>query len=151
MKSSASLTTESSVLISEARLHEEALIKAFIVKAKHKRMISQLANPKRRDAVLKTFAHFRDLNPRWAHRCAPSLHNPSSIEQLLRSKGAPSLCYAISQDSLMDGRFLSLNEALAAVVGQLGFGTFISSIPGKLGYFEDEDGRFIREKSLRDP
>ena len=138
-------------MIGEARLHEEALIKAFIVNAKHKRMISLLANPKRRDDVLRNLGHFRDLDPRWAHRFAPPLHNPSSIEQLLRSKGAPSICYAISEDRLMDGRLLPLNEALLAVVGQLGFGTFISCIPGKLGYFEDEDGRYILEKSLREP
>jgi hypothetical protein len=100
MKPLASHPIASPVLLAEARLHEEALIKAFIVKAKHERMISLLANPRRRDAVLRTFAHFRDLDPRWAHRFDPSLHNPSSIEQLLRSKGAPSICYAISEDSL---------------------------------------------------
>jgi hypothetical protein len=108
-------------------------------------MITLLMNPKRRDAVLSKMGHFRGLDPRWAHSFTPALHSPSSIEELLRSKGAPPTCYAISENSSIDGRFLSLNEALKETAGS-GFGTLLSCIPGKLGYFEDEEKRFILER-----
>jgi hypothetical protein len=132
--------------VADARLHEEAVIKAFIVKPKQERMTSLLANPKRRAAVLNKMDHFGDLDLRSAHSFASALHDPSSIEQLLRSKGAPPTCYAISENSSIDGRFLPLIEALTAV-RSFGFGTLLSCIPGKLGYFEDEEKRFILEKS----
>ena len=128
----------------DARFHEVALIKAFIVSRKHPRMISLLANQNRRDAIVNKLSHFRDLDPRWAHRLLPSIHNASAIEELLRSKGAPTICYAISEDSSIDGRFLPLIDALTTA--DSGFGTFLSCIPGRLAYFEGEDGRFLLEK-----
>jgi hypothetical protein len=127
----------------DARFHEEALIKAFIVARKHARMISLLANQKRRSAITNKMGHFRDLDPRYARRLPPSVHNASAIEEFLKSKGAPPVCYAISEDSSIDGHFLRLVDALT-VVGS-GFGTFLSCIPGRLAYFEDEDDRFILE------
>jgi hypothetical protein len=132
--------------VADARLHEEAVIKAFIVKPKHRRMISLLANPKRRGTVLSKMYHFRDLDSRWAHRFEPRLQNPASIGELLRSKGAPAVCYAVSTNSEIDGRFTDLNNALMAIVGY-GHGTLLSCIPGKLGYFEDEEKRFILERT----
>jgi len=46
----------------------------------------------------------------------------------------------------MDGREFPLIDALKRIVGY-GMGTIVSCIPGKLGYFEDEDGRCILEKT----
>jgi hypothetical protein len=40
---------------------------------------------------------------------------------------------------------LGLEIALKETVGRQ-MGTFISCIPGKLAYFEDEDGRYILER-----
>jgi hypothetical protein len=106
-------------------------------------MISLLANQKRRSAITNKMGHFRDLDPRWAHCLPSSVHTTPAIEELLRSKGAPPTCYAISENSEIDGRILPLKEALTAVIGWE-FGTLVSCIAGKLGYFEDD--RLILEK-----
>jgi hypothetical protein len=61
----------------------------------------------------------------------------SKIEKLLRIRGAPAACWLVSQRSDWDGRQMPLTNALEAVVGA-GFGTVISCIAGRLGYFEGE-------------
>jgi hypothetical protein len=48
----------------------------------------------------------------------------------------------MSEDSDLDGKELPLLEALKKVVGYQ-MGTFLSCVPGKLAYFEDEDDRWI--------
>jgi hypothetical protein len=69
----------------------------------------------------------------------------ADILETLRSKGAPEKCFAISEDDDLDGKELFLSDALKEIVGR-GIGTFLSCIPGRLAYFEDEDGRFILER-----
>jgi hypothetical protein len=44
-----------------------------------------------------------------------------------------------------DGKEVNLQIALEETIGRQ-MGTFISCIPGKLAYFEDEDGRYILER-----
>ena len=55
---------------------------------------------------------------------------------LLKSYGAPRMCYAISL-SPIDGQYLPLDIALETAVGH-GMGSLISCIPGKLAYWEGE-------------
>jgi hypothetical protein len=62
-------------------------------------------------------------------------------------KGAPETCYALSEDSELDGKEIPLSEALKEVVG-CGMGTFLSCLAGRLAYFEDEDGRWILERRV---
>ena len=78
--------------------HEPAFVKAFIVRAKQERYLELLSKPKRRQAVLDSLAHFSDLDPRFQVPIPPSERSPSGIEALLRSRGAPSECYLISED-----------------------------------------------------
>jgi len=62
---------------------------------------------------------------------------------LLRSKGAGATVHVISEDSTIDGKQLDLEEAISRVTGG-GMGTILSCIPGKLGYFEDEEVKSSR-------
>jgi hypothetical protein len=55
------------------------------------------------------------------------------------------MCYVLSEDGALDGKELLLADALGQILGR-GMGTFLSCIPGKLAYFEDEDGRWILER-----
>ena len=71
--------------------------------------------------------------------------NPSSLLKLLVGKGAGSKCWVISGDSHLDGQEMELQAALEETVGYQ-MGTFISCIPGKLAYFENEDGRYILQR-----
>ena len=129
--------------------HEQATIKAFVVRGRQERFSSFLANPKNRNKFTKELAHFRWFDGRYATtvpwKVDPSLklsgRHAQGIEnvcRLLRSKGAGKTCWVISEDSKLDGQELQLESALENVIGG-GMGTILSCIPGKLGYFEGED------------
>jgi hypothetical protein len=104
-----------------------------------------LAKPKRRSVLTDTLVHFKHLDLRHAVQISGHQRRASVILELLKSKGAPETCYALSEDSELDGKEILLTDALASIVG-CGMGTFLSCIPGKLGYFEDEDQRWILER-----
>ena len=127
--------------------HEQALVLAFIKPQKQQRWLEFLANPKRRGDILKTLPHLRDLDERFAHRIPSAQQTTAGILDLLRSHGAPVECYLVSESSELDGRSLSLDEALGAVIG-MGMGTLVSCIPGRLGYFEGESqgARYLLER-----
>jgi len=126
---------------------EELFLTAFINKARRERLAELLANPKRRRQATSALAHFHELDPRWLVEIPHHQQSATSIERLLRSKGAPDTCHLISESSDLDGRSLPLASALERVVGQ-GMGTLISCIPGKLGFFEGEgpSDRYILER-----
>jgi hypothetical protein len=127
---------------------EAALIRAFIVPAKQERLVELLGRPRRRQDVLRTLYHFADLDPRFISRIPAAEDSAEGIEVLLRSKGAPDLCYAISTDRDLDGRTVPLRVALTRTHG-LGHGTLLSCVPGSLGYFEGEEigERYVLERS----
>lgn len=60
-----------------------------------------------------------------------------SIIAELEQSGAPEEAYAISTLSDLDGRFVRLDEAIGRLVGWQA-PTFLSCIPGQLGYLEYE-------------
>jgi hypothetical protein len=104
-----------------------------------------LEKPKRRKDITRTFCHFKHLDMSYAIR-VPSTHRLTpELSKLLKSRGAPDSCYAISEDDELDGKEVLLLDALALIRGR-GIGTFLSCIPGKLAYFEDEDQRWILER-----
>lgn len=118
---------------------EEATVRAFIQKTKHERCIQFLASPKNRRKFTSELCHFKWLDERFAHPIPPSTaHTAKEIAALLRSKGAGPTVHVISEDSDIDGKELDLNEAISRVRGGQ-MGTILSCIPGKLGYFEDEE------------
>jgi hypothetical protein len=119
--------------------HESGVVKAFVTPSKQERVLELLSKPKRRRAVLDTLYHNAPLDSRYMSRIASSDQSAGQIEALLRSKGAPDMCYAIWTDSSLDGSSVLLREALERIVGQ-GQGTILSCVPGQLAYFEAEDG-----------
>ena len=128
--------------------HESEVVKAFFLPAKRERYLEFLTNPKRRRKLIAELAHFGGLDPRWCVEIPPSLQRAESIEDLLHRRGAGPLCWVISERSQLDGRQMGLGEALdAAVGGQMG--TILSCIPGELGYFEDEEKRWILQRKQR--
>jgi hypothetical protein len=126
---------------------EAALIRAFVVPSKRERLVELLGKPKRRRDVLRTLYHFADLDPRFISRVPTRDGSAEGIEALLRSKGAPDLCYVISTDSALDGKTVTLGTALTQIHG-LGHGTLLSCVAGALGYFEGEDigARYVLER-----
>lgn len=124
---------------------EEQLVRAFVAPHKRERLLKLLASPKGRKKLLHQLHHFHDLDPRLAHRIAPSEQRTHNIHRLLKAKGAPDTCHVMGGED-HDGRALDLRDALEEVVGS-NVGTFISCIPGKLAYFEgeNESERYILE------
>ena len=115
-----------------------ALIDAFVRPARRARLRGLLGSAKGRAKLRAGLAHFHDLDPRYACLVPASAESPAGIAALLRARGAPATCYALSEDTRLDGRALPLEEALAQVVGR-GMGTVLSCVPGRLAYYEGEE------------
>jgi hypothetical protein len=123
---------------------EEATIRAFLQKSKQERCVQFLANPKHRHKFTSELCHFKWLEDRFAKPIPPSTaHTAQEIASLLRSKGAGATVHVISEDSTIDGKELDLDQAMHHIWGRQ-IGTILSCIPGKLGYFEDEEMRSRR-------
>jgi hypothetical protein len=125
--------------------HEEALVRAFIPPHRQERFLEIIAKPKKRAKLLTQLYHFDDLNPKFMVAIPPNQQNPSALVRILKAKGAGPKCYVMSTNSRLDGREVDLETALEETVGNQE-GTLISCVPGRLGYFEDEDGRYILER-----
>src|ERR1700682_2340890 len=128
--------------------HEGCLVRSFILPERQNRYLELLAKPKRRKDITDTLAHFKHLDMRFALLIPPNQQHAPNILEILKSMGAPEDCYAFSEDSALDGKEISLKKALHGVVGN-GMGTFLSCIPGKLAYFEDEDQRWILQRKAK--
>jgi hypothetical protein len=129
--------------------HEQATVKAFVVRGRQERLLSFLASPKNRQKFTRELGHFSYLDQRFATvvpwKVDPALklwdrhlQGIANICRLLRSKGAGQTCWVISEDPKLDGRELQLESAIEGVVGR-GMGSILSCIPGRLAYFEGED------------
>jgi hypothetical protein len=127
-----------------AHKHERKLVLSFILPERQNRYLELLEKPKRRRDIASSLSHFKHLDMRYVIKLAPSDQHTSNILRLLTMKGAPKMCSALSEDSDLDGKELPLADALSEVIGA-GIGTFLSCIPGKLAYFEDEEDRWILE------
>jgi hypothetical protein len=130
--------------------HERGLMLSFVPPERRNRYVELIARPKRRKDITESLAHVKHLDMRSVVRVLGNQSHPSGILQLLKSKGAPEACYALSEDSEIDGREILLSDGLEFIVGH-GVGTFLSCIRGKLAYFEDEDQRWILERKQGPP
>jgi len=127
--------------------HEEKFARCFIAPQKRARYLALLESKRGRAKLLNGFNHCHDLDPRFAKEIPSGQQSADSIEALLRQKGAPDTCYVMSDNRAIDGKEMSLPDALLETVG-MDAGTLISCVPGKLAYFELEafDGRYILER-----
>ena len=136
--------------------HEDALIKEFFLPDKRERFLEFVSNGKSRRKLTRELAHFRWFDQRFAApipwRVDPNLklaqrHNQGieNIASLLKSKGAGETCWAISEDSNLDGKQLSLEGALEDTIGR-GMGTILSCIPGRLAIFTGENETLLLAK-----
>jgi hypothetical protein len=124
---------------------EEHLVRAFFLPEKRDRYLGFIHNPKKRRKFLAEMAHFKGLDENFKQAIPSRLQTVEGILSLLEQLGASITCLAISDDKEVDGKILSLQEALGTVMGRT-FATFLSCKPGKLAYFENEDGRWILKR-----
>ena len=127
--------------------HEEKFVREFVIPKKRERYLSLIGNDKGRKKIVAGFHHIRDLDGRYAKLIPSNQQSAESIYRLLKQKGAPEMCYIMSDDSSLDQKEMTLREAIFKVEGT-NFGTLVSCIAGKLAYFEAEDmsRRYILEK-----
>jgi hypothetical protein len=76
----------------------------------------------------------------------PSSKNSGGILALLKKRGAPATCKAISEFVELDCQEIALEEALQKVIGNE-MGTILCCVPDHLAYFESEETRFILERA----
>ncbi|HME37182.1 MAG TPA: hypothetical protein VKF84_18265 [Candidatus Sulfotelmatobacter sp.] len=125
--------------------HEQQLIRAFFVPAKRDRYIEMIASTRGRQKFLRELSHFKSLDPQYCAGLPNAVRTPGEIASFLNEKGAPPTCRVTSEDRDLDRQEMSLVEALKRIVGYQ-MGTFLSCLPGKLAYFEDEEHRWILER-----
>jgi hypothetical protein len=131
--------------VTDSREHERQLVLSFIIPERQSRYLELLGKPKRRKSITSTLAHFKHLDMRYVVNIPPRKLHKAEILRFLQSRGAPDTCYALSEDDEIGGKEIPLQEALEFVVGR-GIGTFVSCIPGRLAYFEDEEDRWLLER-----
>jgi hypothetical protein len=120
--------------------HLEALIEAFVLPERRERYLFLARTPKRRTEITKRLAHWQDFDA----RCALALpsdarSSAAAVARFLTARGAPPSCYVLSESRGYDGRLMPLVDAAAGIFGR-GMGTVLSCIPGRLAYYESEDG-----------
>src|SRR5260221_7594345 len=97
---------------------EARVVRAFVAPERKERYLEGLSNPKRRSKILDRLNHhIDDIDSRYRMPLPPERHSPAAVEELLRSRGAPSVCYVMSSWSRLDGREMQLGEALSDVIG----------------------------------
>ena len=127
--------------------HEEKFAREFIIPEKRDRYVSLIGSVKGRKKILAGFHHIHDLDDRYAKLIPSNQQSAESIYRVLKQKGAPEVCYIMSDDHDIDQKEMPLREAISRVEGT-NYGTLVSCIAGKLAYFETADmsGRYILEK-----
>ena len=121
-------------------VHLEALIEAFVLPERRDRYLFLARTPKRRTELTNRLAHWRDFAPHRAAALPRDAHaSPAAVARFLETQGAPRSCYVLSEAREYDGRVMPLVDAAAAVVGR-GMGSVLSCIPGRLAYYESEEG-----------
>jgi hypothetical protein len=111
-------------------VEEEALLfQSFIVPKKRQHYVELLSTKRGREKVRLSLDHFSDLDPRFCKQVPSGRQRPTEIFRLLSELGAPAVCRILSSDSNLDGREMSLADALTETVGH-GMGTFLSCLPG---------------------
>jgi hypothetical protein len=120
--------------------HEEELIRSLFIPTKRQRYLDFVSKPKTRQKFLRELAHFKSLDPRYAN----VVHvKPDGLAALLKQKRVPDMCWVVSENREIDGKSMLTSDALAELGRDMG--TFLSFVPGKLAYFENEDGHWILE------
>ena len=115
---------------------EQQFIKRFVFKAKQDRYLGFVENPKRRNVFLKMLYHGQDLDTHLFQELRGSIIESDAIRKKAQSLKNGDKCYIISVSRALDGREMSLTEAIEESVGQEG--TLLLFGDGAGAYYEGE-------------
>lgn len=100
------------------RATEERFVRTFVSKQRRERLLLELVTPSRRQTGILRFCHsaapvidFRTLVYRGKKL------KREDMERLLLPHAERGMCYAISTNETIDGRFLPISEALDSLLG----------------------------------
>ena len=110
-------------------------VKAFFEKGRSERFAEMGDKEKQRSKWTDKLNH----SPGLKAEHVSWLPSNADIINELKKKGAPDTCSIISNSTRLDGKKMSLEEAIKEVK-QDGWGTVLICIPGKLGYYYGESG-----------
>jgi|ERR1017187_4651038 hypothetical protein len=136
--------------------HEDATIKAFVMREKQELFLSFIASPETRRKFIAELANFRWFDRRLSTSASwqgnPSLSffgqqlsGISNLSSQLQSKGAKDTCWVMSGNPQIDGQEMGLNAALECAIDS-DSGTILSCIPGKLAYYKGKNESLILAK-----
>lgn len=127
--------------------HEVEFIKSFVIPQKQQRFLEFVNSEKGRRKFTSELDHPNFISSEFICEISPSQETVESISKILRNKHAPPICYVISSNGTIDSCELPIDVALEETIGR-GSGTVLSFLPGRLAFFENEDGdmRFILKR-----
>ena len=105
---------------------------------KDKRERARYLLQEKRSEFTQLLDHPQIFQSRYLHMIEPRFHTSEAIAAQLQVKSKNSSGYLISSNPDLDQKIMPIQEALEHLIGW-GFGTFLSVVPGKLGYLETED------------
>lgn len=114
--------------------HEAGLL-TFLTPRSERRLRTLWEAPPKKRAAAREYLNQIEFDPHFQHPLSGAASLSNSVLEELQRRGASSRCYVISWDARIDGVELPLDEALVAASG-LFEATFLSCLPGKLGFFE---------------
>ena len=126
---------------------EEAFVRAFIVPHKQERYLAMLANPKKRSKILRLLYHKLDTISAKTFAIAGRDHNHVSVVDVLRRKGAGTLCYLISPERELDQQEMPLEKVIDQLISQDST-AIVCCMPGRLAYYKAELNQSILESPL---
>ncbi|MFN2466865.1 MAG: hypothetical protein ABR521_01855 [Gaiellaceae bacterium] len=127
--------------------HEVAFAR-FLKTGSSSRYVQLSKTPRGREKWVQGLAHFdpSNLEERFARPLPDAARTAATVAALLERRGAPEVCWVMSEDRDFDASELPLRDALDEFHGRL-CGVVLSCVPGRLAYLETEDmHRFILER-----
>lgn len=114
---------------------ESKVIKRFVIKDKRDRYLNFISKDKTRDKFTSELAHFNDLD----FRLFEEVKGEERKMIKDKIKVLPKLmdCYLISEDSALDGKRMTVDEALRETIGR-GMGTVIVFGDAEIIFYEGE-------------
>jgi hypothetical protein len=118
---------------------ETTIVKTFFKQKVRDRLLFELFSPKKRKDALSRLSHNYSQVLREEYMVEIPLPNSNyeMITELLKQRGAGTICYVMSWNDELDGKEMLLSEALRQEVGS-GMPSLISCIADKLVFFEAE-------------
>ena len=127
---------------------EQQIINNFIHSNKKERFLFKISRSAHRSAILAELNDLNCFNPKCLVPLPHQVCNPAAIEERLRSYGSNTECYVMSLMHTIDGRIMSLNEALFSCVG-VGVATITYCYHIRVGYYEgDQSGCYLLKNEI---